>query len=145
MASLYGRPGDNPVDIPVELVLTRFGLKRSIDLFLTHRKFEQVLSDARVSRTPGLLQSAFLIENRHTCLSLSIWTSRDVIPHFGTATPSHVDAARWIFGRCRPSSRQDGPEVWSTKWRLSSVSNNLNWGDFDLREFLEKTSHDLAN
>jgi hypothetical protein len=44
-----------------------------------------------------------------------------------------VEAARDLFGRLAFNAHL-GPELWSTKWRLVAVSNNLNWADFDLQE-----------
>ena len=124
--------GDNPVNVPILCVITRFGLRSVRYLLPTYLDYRRVIRNAEVSKTPGLLRSAFLIENPTTCYSLSIWTSWDAIPHFGTNVPYHVDAARRSFGRL--SFKKDhGPEIWSTKWRLVAVSNNLNWGDFDLR------------
>ncbi|MGH2559555.1 MAG: hypothetical protein ACRDJH_10855, partial [Thermomicrobiales bacterium] len=49
--------------------------------------------------------------------------------------PGHVEAARRAFGRM-VFRKGRGPELWSTKWRLASVSNNLNWADFDLRRLI---------
>lgn len=71
-----------------------------------------------------------------TCYSLSIWESQDAIPGFGTNVPFHVTAARRMLGRLAVDSDQR-PELWSTKWRLMSVSNNLSWDGFDLRSLLE--------
>lgn len=127
--------GDNPVNVPILCAITRFGLHSTRYLLPTYLDYLRVRRNAEISRTPGLLQSAFLIENPRTCYSVSIWSSWEAIPRFGTNVPSHVDAARRIFGRT--SFKKDrGPEIWSTKWRLVSVSNNLNWGDFDLRELI---------
>jgi hypothetical protein len=83
----------------------------------------------------GLLRSAFLVENLTTCYSLSIWSCWDDIPVFGTCVPYHVQAARHSFGYMS-MSKLGGPELWSTKWRLASISNNLNWEDFDLRSVI---------
>lgn len=123
-------PGDHPVDAPILCVLTRFGLRSPIFLLPTYLDYRRTLKKAR--GTPGLLRAAFLIENPTTCYSLSIWSKWDDIPVFGTNVPIHVDAARRVFGRLLMSNH-GGPELWSTKWRLSTVSNNLNWEEFDLR------------
>lgn len=84
------------------------------------------------SRVPGFLRSAFLIEGLRTCYSISLWTSQNDIPMFGTLAPEHVDVARRVFSRLR-MDRSGRPELWSTKWRLTAISNNLSWSDFDLR------------
>jgi hypothetical protein len=64
-------------------------------------------------------------------MTLSIWESAESIPRFGTTVPSHIDAARSGFA-VLAFAPDRGPELWSTKWRLAAVSNNLNWGDFEL-------------
>jgi hypothetical protein len=89
----------------------------------------------KATQTSGLLRAAFLIENLKTCYSLSIWASYDAIPQFGTNVLYHVVAGNKIFGRLA-KNQDGGPEIWSTKWRLTSVSNNLNWADFDLRQLI---------
>lgn len=127
--------GDHPVDVPIVCVITRFGLRSARYLWPTYLDYRRVIADAEATQTPGLLRSAFLVEDPTTCYSLSLWADRGDIPRFGTNIPYHVNAARRAFGRV--SFRKDrGPEVWSTKWRLMAVSNNLNWGDFELRELI---------
>ena len=123
-------PGDHPVDVPIVCVLTRFGLSSARQLPRARREYERVLREAREAGTPGLLQSAFLVENRTTWYSLSIWSRPSASGHFGSSVPRHVDAARTFFPRLAVGS---APELWSTKWRLDSVSHNLQWEDFDLR------------
>lgn len=128
-------PGDHAVNVPIVCVITRFGLSSLRHLLPMYFDYRHVIADTEATQTPGLLRSAFLIENPTTCYTLSLWTGRSDIPRFGTNIPYHVNAARRAFGRV--SYRKDrGPEIWSTKWRLMSVSNNLNWGDFNLRELI---------
>jgi hypothetical protein len=123
-------PGDHPIDVPIICVMTRFGLRSPLALLPTYLAYRRTVKQA--IKTPGLLRSAFLLESPTICYSLSIWSSSAAIPVFGTNVPHHVDAARSIFGRL-VWNKQRGPELWSTKWRLTTVSNNLNWEDFDLR------------
>ncbi len=125
-------PGDHQVSVPILCVITRFGLQSARFLLPTYRDYRHVMRDLETSHIPGFLRSAFIVENPTTCYSVSLWSSWDDIPHFGTEVPYHVDAARRIFGRVRLSAN-NRPEIWSTKWQLASVSNNLNWDDFDLR------------
>jgi hypothetical protein len=128
-------PGDHAVNAPIVCVITRFGLRSMRYLLPTYFDYRHVVADIKTTQTPCLLRSAFLIENPTTCYSLSLWAGWSAIPRFGTNVPYHVNAARRAFERV--SYQEDrGPEVWSTKWRLMSVSNNLNWGDFDLRELI---------
>lgn len=139
---LLNEPGDHPVDVPIICVVTRFGLRSVRYLLPTYLDYRRVLKQAKTVQTPGLLQAAFLIENPTTCYSLSIWASWEAIPHFGTNVSHHVEAARKIFGRV-PFDPEKGPEIWSTKFQLSSVSNNLNWQDFDMRQLILKMSHSM--
>jgi hypothetical protein len=132
---LLGAPGDHEVDAPLICVLTRFGLRSARDLLHVYRDYRRVVETAREVQTPGLLRSSLLIEPPRACYSLSIWRDIRAITDFGTNVPAHVDAANAVFGRLS-FDRERGPELWSTKWRLVSVSNNLNWGDFDLRSLL---------
>lgn len=125
-------PGEHPVAAPITCVITRFGLRSACSLLPTYLDYRHVVREAVRRQTPGLLRSAFLIEGPRTWYSLSIWADSGAIPHFGTNVLGHVDAARQVFGRVAFSQNR-GPEIWSTKWRLVAVSNNLNWGDFDLR------------
>lgn len=134
------QPGDHSVNVPILCVITRFGLRSAQYLLPMYLDYRHVVTDAKSTQTPGLLRSAFLIENPTTCYSLSLWSGWENIPHFGTNIPYHLDAARRAFKRVSFQNNR-GPEVWSTKWRLMSVSNNLNWGDFDLRELILGMSH----
>jgi hypothetical protein len=110
--------------------MTRFRLRSPLDLLFTYLDYRRLARRAR--GTPGLLKSVFLIEDLHTCFSISIWSGREAIPHFGTNVLYHVEVAGRVFGRLRMDG-QGYPEIWSTKWRLASVSNNLSWKNFDLR------------
>jgi hypothetical protein len=132
--------GEQPVDVPVICVITRFGLRSAWYLLPTYLDFRRVVRQARRSATPGLLRAAFLVENPRTCYSLSVWTELNAIPRFGGTVHSHVDAARRVIGRVAFTPGR-GPELWSTKWRLAAVSNNLNWSEFDLRGVIESIAY----
>ena len=134
-AEWFTEPGDHPVDVPIICAMTRFGLRSARHLVPTYLDYRQVVRGAQTSETPGLLRSVFLVENPTTCFSVSLWSHLDAISYFGTNVPFHVDAARRIFGRLAFDESR-GVELWSTKWRLVSVSNNLKWDDFDLRSML---------
>ena len=127
--------GDHPVQSTVLCAISRFGLRSIFDLLLTYLDYRRVLRQAQASNTPGLLRAAFLIENLTTCYSVSFWDSRHSIALFGTRVPKHIDAARKVLGRLS-IARGRGPELWSTKWQLVSVSSNLNWEDWDLRSLI---------
>lgn len=135
---LLAEPGDHAVEVPVLCVMTRFGLRSPLDLLPAYLYYRRVIRQAKASPTAGLLRAAFLVSFPRDALTLSVWSSKGAIPWFGTNAPFHVEAARRIFRRLRTSA-DGGPELWSTKWMLTSVSNNLNWDDFDLRSTVVAT------
>lgn len=116
-------------DHDVSCVITRFHLRRRRFLLPTYLEYRRLLKLSAQTRPPGLLQSAFLIENATTCYSLSLWKGR---PLFSAAVPHHVEVARRVFGRLRIDESR-GPELWSTTWALAGTSNNLHWEGLDLR------------
>jgi hypothetical protein len=63
-------PGDNPVDVPITIVLTRFGLRGFRQLLLAYLDYRRAMSQA--SPTLGLLRRVFLIEDQSTCYRLLI-------------------------------------------------------------------------
>jgi hypothetical protein len=118
---------------PIYCALTRFGLRGPRHLMALRRQFSAVARDAERQRVPGLLRSAFLVEDASTCYSLSIWNSE---PYISALIRSHIDAANGVFGRLSFDDER-GPELWSTQWRLVTVTNNLNWNGFDLGRILD--------
>lgn len=128
------RAGPRAVDAPVYCALTRFGLRGPRHLLALRREFARVARDAEQREVPGLLKSAFLIEDASTGYSLSIWDSE---PYLSALVPSHIDAANAVFGRL-DIDEQEGPELWSTQWRLATVTNNLRWNGFDLGRRLDE-------
>lgn len=137
------RAGDVAVDSPVTCAITRFRLHNRRSLLPTYFDYRRVAEQALLSDTPGLLRYAFLVENPTTFYSLSIWSEPEAIAHFGTNVPLHVSAARAVFGRLLLDPKR-GPELWSTKWTLSAVSNNLNWGNQAFLGQATPASQDLA-
>jgi hypothetical protein len=127
-------PGSHPVDAPVTCVLTRFGLHSARHLLPSYREYRRVVREVERAQVPGFLRAAFLVENPTTWYSLSLWAGDSSIPHFGSKVMSHVHAGNRVFGRLNYGS--DGPELWSTRWRLSAVSHNLSWPGLDLRAVL---------
>jgi hypothetical protein len=129
------------VDTTVSCILTRFHLRSSWALIPFYLAFRRVRREAR--RCAGLLQAAFLVENRRTCYTLSLWKDENAIRDFGSVR-SHIDAANSVFlyGYCNGRS---GPEIWSAQFRLWAVSShNLNWEGLDLRPHLgdQRTQRD---
>ncbi len=127
--------GAHRVEVPITCVITRFGLHRARSLLRSYADYRRVVQEAQSTQTPGLLQSAFLVESPRAFYNLSLWEHEAAIPHFGTNVTAHVHAGNRIIGKVAFTEGR-GPEIWSTKWRLVSVSNNLNWGDLDLRSMI---------
>lgn len=125
--------GDRAVDVPIMCSITRFGLRSPRLLLPMLRDYHRVLGNVKDPESFGFVKSAFLIESPTTCYSFSIWSQ---FPSFSANVPGHIEAARKVFGRLSVDP-EHGPELWSTKWRLVTVSNNLNWPDFDLRGIVE--------
>jgi hypothetical protein len=123
--------GYQRVDSGVTCVITRFQLRSIVDLFRLFRLYRRVRGDAR-QRCPGLLHAAFLVEGLHTIYSFTLWTGDAAIVQFGSAVDSHIRVAGHGL---RATFRADveRPEIWSTQWRLSAVSENLNWEGVDVR------------
>jgi hypothetical protein len=137
----YSWPDDRPmsgagfarVDTTVSCVLTRFRLRSCLSLIPFYLAFRRVRDDAR--EIEGLLQATFLVENLHTCYTLSLWKEDWAIPEFGRLR-SHVNAANSAFA---PTYRKDlnRAEIWSAQFRLWAVScHNLNWEGLDLQTLL---------
>lgn len=121
------------VDCRVACVFTRFRLRHWWSLPFFYLAFRRVRRHSR--RVDGLLRASFLVDDLHTCCTLSIWRDDRAIVDFSTHVRAHVDAANYAFG---PTFRRDlqRPEIFSVQWRLWGVSHNLNWGDLDLRAVL---------
>lgn len=132
MAAARGEPGDHPIDTSIMCAITRFGLRSPRFLPRAYREYQRVVRASQQSDVPRLLRSAFLVENPSTWYSFSIW---DGSPEFSAAVPAHVEAARRSFSWLAMDP-EEGPELWSTKWQLKSVTNNLSWDGFDLRPVL---------
>lgn len=126
--------GYEDVNSTIVCVLTRFGLRRPWHLVQTYIAYRWLMRRVQRTAPSGLLKATFLVEDLTTCYSLSLWADDAAIPFFGTSVEEHVVVARGVFGRLRFST--DRPEIWSTKWRLFQVSNNLNWAGFDLRQII---------
>lgn len=114
----------------VVCVMTRFQVRNPIQLLLLYRDYRRLIR--QMARTRGLLRSTFLVESLRAACTLSIWDRVESIPYFGTSVPLHVQVARRSMGRVAMNGGR--PQIWSTKWKLIYVSNNLNWQGFDLRE-----------
>jgi hypothetical protein len=121
------------VNTGVSCVLTRFRLRSCLSLIPFYLAFRRVSKEAR--EIQGLLRAVFLIEDLHTCYTLSIWKDDLAISEIAKVR-SHVSVANSAF---RPTFRQDlkRAEIWSAQFRLWAVSrHNLIWEGWDLKEIL---------
>jgi hypothetical protein len=129
-ASVSGA-GYERVDTSVACVITRFQLRSVLDLFRLFHMYRRVRRDAR-QRCSGLLHAAFLVEGLRTIYSLTLWRDEAAIVQFGTVVDSHIRVAgHGLRATFRPDVGR--PEIWSTQWKLSAVSENLNWEGVDVR------------
>jgi hypothetical protein len=129
------------VDTTVSCVMTRFRLRSIWSLIPFYLAFRRV---RRASiRVDGLLKAVFLIENLHTCYTMSLWKNDCAIVEFGSVH-AHVAAANSAF---KPTWRSDlkRAEIWSAQFRLWAVSaHNLNWQGLNLETVLADQWHKRA-
>ncbi len=124
--------GPFAVEEPIYCSLTRFGFRSPRHLLAARRDFGRVARAAEEAKVPNLLKSAFLVENATAGISFSLWSDK---PQISAHLDEHRDAANHVFGHLSQDGGR-GPELWSTEWRLDSVSNNLRWEGFDLEREL---------
>ena len=116
--------GYDEIESSISCVLTRFHLRSAWSLPGFYITYRAVRRQARTSG--GLLATVFLIENLHTCYTLSFWSDPDAILRFNGEVRAHVSAANWSFQHIRFAATR--PELWSAQLRLSAISPwNLNW------------------
>jgi hypothetical protein len=121
------------MDTTVSCVLTRFRLRSILSLIPFYLAFRRVRRSAQ--DVAGLLKSVFLVEDLHTCYTMSLWRDDCAIVEFG-GLHAHVAAANSAF---HPTYRKDlnRAEIWSAQFRLWAVScHNMNWEGLDLQELL---------
>ncbi len=124
------------VTAPITATITRFGLRSPRDAAAMIQEQRHLMDCIEDPRSIGLLKSALLFEGPRTCFGLSIWNGDAFM---SSRVPEHIAAARRSFNRLRVG-HDGGPELWSTTWRLTNVSNNLNWGEFELRDVIDDTT-----
>jgi hypothetical protein len=121
------------VDTTVSCVMTRFQLRSVWSLIPFYLAFRRVRRSSR--SVSGLLKAVFLIEDLHTCYTMSLWQNDCAIVEFGSIQ-AHVAAANSAFA---PTWRKDlrRAEIWSAQFRLWAVSaHNLAWEGLDLQTVL---------
>lgn len=141
-SSLAARPGpgSREVQSSVTAVLTRIQFAHSRDVIQAYGRYRRVRSTAE--SVSGYLASALLVDGLDAVLIFSVWADANAIPRFGTTVRDHVEAGNWAYARARRTGGR--PQVWSTRWRLDSVSNNLSWDGFDLMAHLHAWEPDIA-
>jgi hypothetical protein len=129
------------MDTTVSCVMTRFRVRSAWSLIPFYLKFRRVRRASM--NVDGLLKAVFLIENLHTCYTMSLWKNDCAIVEFGSIY-AHVAAANSAFG---PTWRSDlkRAEIWSAQFRLWAVSaHNLSWEGLDLQTVLADQWHKRA-
>jgi hypothetical protein len=130
-----------PRDTTVSCILTRFRLRSSLSLIPFYFAFVRVRRDAR--KVAGLLKTVFLVEDLHTCYTLSIWKNDKAISQFGSLR-SHVEVANYAFSQI--SIRSNRPEIWSAQFKLWAVSRtNLHWEGLDPDVFEGRSDAERAS
>ncbi len=124
------------VDTSVSCMLTRFRLRSIFSLLKFYFAFRKVRDASR--NIDGLLKALFLVEDLHTCYTLSLWKDDLAIVDFGNVR-EHIDAANSALGA---TYRKDlnRLEIWSAQFRLWGVSShNLSWQGLDLSDAIKKS------
>lgn len=121
---------------PLACVITRFRLRTALALPLFYIVYRKVRRVAR-ERVPGLITSAFLVENPRVCYTLSLWHSDDAISDFNRLIV-HVKAGNWCM-RYVYDSRKRKAGLCTFHLRLLAHGSNVYWEGIDLAEILAAT------
>ncbi len=132
-----GRPfsgaGFARVDTSLSCVLTRFRLRSWWSLIAFYFAFRRIRDASK--HVGGLLKAVFLVENAHTCYTISLWRDEWGIVEFGRVR-AHVDAANSVLGATYRGGLGRA-EIWSAQFKLWAVScHNSNWEGLDLEQVL---------
>lgn len=129
--------GYEVVTTEVSCVITRFGLRSMWSLSRFYNWFVQIRAESRA--VSGLLASIFLVENRRTCYTISVWRDAQAILEFNSTGRAHIHAANHCFQWLKVD--ESGPQLWSGQFRLSAVSpHNLRWEGVDTSSWFERAS-----
>ena len=127
------------VETSVSCLLTRFRLRSLWALIPFYIAFRRVRRSAR--EVDGLINSSFLIENLHTCYTMSLWRDECSIVEFSSRVRTHIGAVRSAFGRTSQSALRR-PEIWSAQFRLWAISeHNLQWRGLNLAASMYNVKH----
>lgn len=129
-----GGTGYRIVDTRISCVLTRFRVRSAWSLLRFYRSYVRIRMQTR--GMDGLLASLFLLEDRHTCYTLSLWRDSDAILAFNGGASTHIDAANQCFQALEVGP--NGPQIWSAQFRLAALSpHNLRWNGVDIAPFVQ--------
>jgi len=118
----------------VRCVITRFQVKSVIALLRSYIAFRRVRSAS--ARVPGLLKAVFVVENRRTFYSVSIWRDAAAVLEFNTFVSAHAEAATFAVPRTYDRTR-GRYELWSAEFHLTALSTNTNWDTFDIKAHVD--------
>ncbi len=119
--------GYRTVQSRTSCVLTRFQVRSGFAILRFFRAFRRIRQDA--STIDGHIVSLFIVENRHTCYTLSLWRDPEAILAFNSSVVSHIRAANACFRDLQFGA--NGAKLWSAEFSLSAVSpHNLRWDGF---------------
>lgn len=126
MTSLHSSSSDDQTEANTQItcVMTRFEVRSLGGLLRLHRSFRRVRANSK--DLPGLITCVFLLENLHTCYTVSFWQDEAAIIRFNNRSLEHIKAGNRCFRYLRRSN--GSASLWSAQFRLSSLSGcNTNW------------------
>jgi hypothetical protein len=124
----YGT-GYRRVNSTMACVITRFRMKSLFGVLGCYRHYRRIRAASRAQS--GLLAALFALDGNRTCYTISIWSDDEAILRFNTQSKRHIRAGNWLARRVEFSGGR--PELWSAKFILQAVSDNLQWNGVDTR------------
>ena len=128
------------VESEVNCVVTRFRVRTVFGLLRFYVYFRRVRRQA--AGISGLITSVFVVENLHTCYTMSFFGDSQAILEFNGTVTSHIHAANASFQDLKRTKH--GVHLWSAQFRLSAISPfNFLWKGVKFDEFLRARNHKL--
>jgi hypothetical protein len=127
----YGT-GYRRVNSTMACVVTRFRMKSLLGVIGCYRHYRRIRAASR--RQTGLLAALFAFDDTRTCYTISIWSDDEAILRFNTESSRHIRAGNWLAGRL--DTCEGRPELWSAKFSLQAIGDNLQWHGVDTRATL---------
>jgi hypothetical protein len=133
--------GYRDVDSSVTAVLTRFELRSKWALVRFFYLFRRVKKQSRTIE--GLIASLFIVENWHTCYTLSLWSDETAILKFNGGVSDHILAANVCFRDLRAS--EVGVNLWSAQLQLCAVSpHNFTWPGVQFEQLIRRGATNVS-